>query len=515
MKKSIIYTFALAAGLSLAFACQRPEPEAFSSEVIRIGASLSNEPGTKAFLGAEDLPQNGTKVKIYDDVTGFTGTIDGVDYGPNDAFNYIDDDIVYGTAWSFAKGVDWRWTRTGTHKFYGWLTKDKDGLQNNGTGTDISFNPGTKVLTVPTISFSKNTPQFDFSYSDILEVNVENPAFSAADPINLQLNHLFSALGVSIQNRSNDAVNIVSVSLLGLNAKKSATIDYSVSPVIVNFGNQEGGDPFLASWAEPKPLAPESKIDLVTGGSLSGETSCYLMWPQTASELQGAKFRVVYTIDGVMDPSDSTKLQEYAKEVYLKDTGYFIDGEGNNLGLDAGKRYFINLLFKAKSIVLTVTVLPWDYTEFDLDYSSNSISARSDTENDGVIWLYTIGYDENHNEMAPIAGNRNRIISLASNEKIKGTFHLASPSNGQWQITTYPADAAQYYRVEPSSGEITKDLVEGDRHGLVEFYIYPNGPVPYQQTLHLNLSFRFNGENQWRDGNSEFNRKDWRIVREP
>ncbi len=239
------------------------------------------------------------------------------------------------------------------------------------------------------------------------------------------------------------------------------------------------------------------------------------MWPQTPEELGAATIQVVYTIDEVYDPEDDTRLQVFTKNLAISDTGYFVDGEGNNLGLDAGKRYYINLLFKAKSIDLTVKVMPWDFTEFDLDYSSNSISARSDTENDGVIWLYTIGYDENHNELAPIAGNRNRLISLASNEKIKGTFHIASPSNGQWQITTYPADAAQYYRVEPSSGEITKDLVEGDRHGLVEFYIYPNGPVPYQQTLHLNLSFRFNGESQWRDGNSEFNRKDWRIVREP
>ena len=198
----------------------------------------------------------------------------------------------------------------------------------------------------------------------------------------------------------------------------------------------------------------------------------------------------------------------------VSDSGYFLDAGGNALGMVAGKRYFINLLFKAKTLDLTLRVAPWDYTEFDLDYSSSTISARGEADNEGVIWLYTISYDEHGDEMTPVAGPRDRLITLGSNQKIKGTFNIGSPQNGQWQITTYPAEAAQYYTLEPSSGEITEDLVRNN-NGLVVFYIYPNGAVPYQQTLHLNIAFRFNGESQWRDGNTEFNRKDWRIIREP
>ena len=76
-------------------------------------------------------------------------------------------------------------------------------------------------------------------------------------------------------------------------------------------------------------------------------------------------------------------------------------------------------------------------------------------------------------------------------------------------------DAAQYFVVEPNSGDITRDLVE-NYDGLVEFSIRANPAVAAPtaiQTAHFNVSIYFG--NDWHDANSEFNRKDFRLVRNP
>lgn len=262
-----------------------------------------------------------------------------------------------------------------------------------------------------------------------------------------------------------------------------------------------------------------TKIDLVEGDYISSSTrtSTWLMWPQSAEEIwadNGLSFTVVYTIDNVMDPASPDQLQIFTKTLKLKDSGFF-GTAAEPKGLEAGQKYYLNLQFKAKSIDLTLQVMPWDYTEFDLDYTSSSISANNATgiDNEGVMWLYTRTFDVDGNEIHT-PGPRDRLITLPAGGAIYGKFYVGSPHNGQWQITTYPEEASHYFRVEPSEGELTTELIT-ENAGLVEFYIYPVGQVEVQETLHLNLAFRFNGESQWRDGNTEFNRKDWRIVREP
>ena len=528
MKKFNIYAIAfpvVAAILSLA-ACTRDVPVGLTGDVIRISASGSDI-GTKAMLNADDIQVNGTQIEVRDYLTGFTGTIDGHRYdasGNDNSLMYISDFLAYNSgSWTFGQDIPWRWTRTGVHHFYGWLSRDKDGLTpaslwNDGS-TNITFNPADNSISIPTLTMDRNTPQFDFSYSNEAVKDVESAAFKASEDVKLTLKHLFTAIGFSIQNSGNDPVNIVSVTLNGLNNGKSALISYASEEALLTLGTGEKYDNLLATWSTAKPLRPGgTKIDLITAESLaaSADPACYLMWPQTAAEIfatDGPSFTVVYTIDGVMDPADETQLQTFTKTRKLKATGYF-GTEASPLGIDAGKKYSFNLQFKAKSIDLNLIVMPWDYTEFDLDYSANSISARSEADNEGVMWLWTLTYDSSgHETWTP--GPRDRLVTLESNKRIKGTFNIGSPSNGQWQITMYPAEAEHYFRIEPSTGDITEDLVR-NQNGLVEFYIYPEGgAVPSQQVLHLNLAFRFNGESQWRDGNTEFNRKDWRVVREP
>ena len=152
-----------------------------------------------------------------------------------------------------------------------------------------------------------------------------------------------------------------------------------------------------------------------------------------------------------------------------------------------------------------MTVLPWYYSTFDLDYSDTSISALSGDNHDGVLWLYSGDGTEGN-------GSTRTIRMRNSQEEITGSFYIASPHNGKWSVTMYPAEAAKYFELEPSSGIITKDMILSG--GKVEFKVTASTLVPaVTQTVHFNVSIYMG--NDWHDANSEFNRKDWKLVREP
>jgi hypothetical protein len=208
---------------------------------------------------------------------------------------------------------------------------------------------------------------------------------------------------------------------------------------------------------------------------------------------------VSYSIDGIMDPENPSALLQKEKSINLSD----ILSE-----MKAGVRYSLILEFKDKSLSLTIKPLDWIMDYADFDYSSSTILANSNQDNEGVLWLYYL--DENNYWKA---GPRNREITMSGGKNIQGRFYILAPTSGQWQITTYPAEAAQYFKVEPSSGAI-EDLVDNEGHftGYVEFLIKPNGIVPTQQVLHFNVDIMING--QWRNANTEFNRKDWHLYRE-
>ena len=505
--------------LSLA-ACQRQEPANNLAEDLILLQPTGSDVATKGFLNAADLPVEGTIVKIYDDLTGFEGKINNTSYTATDVVPYIDDTIEYSTSgWGFGSGIPWRWTRTGVHHFYGWLIKDKDNLTPaNLVSGGEGYNATSKVLSVPAITFTKATDQFDFSYSDKVPVDVEADGFVPTNSVTLPMNHLFSALAVSIQNGGNDVAHIQSVSLIGLKNKKSATIDFSGDETEVEMTTLESDTAYLSGWTGTlNPLG--TKIDLVSGSSLSSGAKAhpYMMWPQTPEEVYEMAVYVRYSLDGVFVEGSTTELAVFEKSIMLKDTGYF-GTEAQKLGMEAGKKYYLNLQFKAKSIDLTVVVMPWDYTEFDLDFSASSISANNANgiPNEGVMWLETLTYDTEGHEIWTFGDRETREVTLASDRRIRGTFYIGSPHSGSWQITTYttPSGYEDRFRVDPATGDIDEDLIR-NHQGKVTFFVYPNGPVDAQVKLHFNLAFRFNGESQWRDGNSEFNRKDWKIVREP
>ena len=467
-------------------------------------------------------------VRVYDYLTGFTGTFDNTDYVSGNLMYINGKDLVYDSSdglWDFASGELWQWTRTGTHNFFGFLTEDHSvnpALTSadlwDDDNTDISFNTTTRSFSIPQVTFTTETSQFDLCYSDWVSVASES---RTGDHVSLPLKHAFMALSVTIANTSDDGIKLKSVSIPNMKNRKSATFNYGdTAPTY----DDEHSTPFLATWEggwdNGKALNKGDKIDLLTGGYLEGTLAhspapaplYILMWPQTEEEVDDITIDIEYTIDNVWDPDEPWHLLHYSKSLPLKDAGLQA-GNGNTLPMSAGTRYNLALQFKGRSVDLTLTAMEWEMEYLFVDYSSNAILANSNKANDGVLWLYNHEWDSQNSIWKWEAGNRNRQITM-TNDCVQGQFHILSPTSGEWRITTYPADAAQYFRLEPSDGNI-EDLydVNGDFLGDVVFYIYPVGQVPTTKVVHFNVDIRMNGS--WRNANTEFNRKDWQLTREP
>ena len=181
-------------------------------DVRRDGISFSaSGADTRALINRADLLTDGSKVKVHDDLFGFTGKLDGVQKNAGDVTAYIDDAIVYGNGgWSYeTTDAYYPWTKTGTHKFFGWLTYD---AKSNLKLTDlVPSSPELKgdTLKVPSVSMTPDKSQFDFLYSESI---FRDAAKDDRGAINLHLKHLFTAVGFKFVNRSSsDQISIKSV----------------------------------------------------------------------------------------------------------------------------------------------------------------------------------------------------------------------------------------------------------------------------------------------------------------
>ena len=465
-------------------------------DLIRIEAS-GTDMGTRGLLNSADLKKAGTSVKVYDYLTGFTGkmtvgqtTYDGTTTPVN--VMYIDDSVEYQDGdWNFSQ-FDWRWTRTGTHHFYGWLTHD-----GNGSGMDIpsgwaSFNSSTSSLSVGPLTLDTTSPQFDFSYSDIVAVDVESDDFAADGTVELPLKHLFSALAMTIENAGDDQITLVSATVSGINNTKKASMSYASSPVEPAFSSSFSSN-FLANLGSGVELNNGTIRDLFTGDLAGSAHNFILMWPQTASEMSAASVTINYTIAGAY-AEDGTTLQVFDLTIPLNKNNDFAEG------LKAGHKYALNLKFAGKTIDLKLTILPWDYNEYAYDYSKSSI----DSGGDGVGEMDFNQVYAGYNRAA-------RTVTLQNqSDVITGEFQIFAPHTGRWALTPWSDDGAlDYFTVSPTEGEIGFDLSVGKQ--VVEFTVTPSTTAPPSTvTLHFSVAIQLNGE--WVDANSEFNRKDWKIV---
>lgn len=302
MKRLCIFTIFAAAALTACVKENAPAPvseiEDTVDEVISFDFSVrpmddvaDADAGTdtKALVSADDLLSSGNQIKVYDV---FKGTTSTAEY-----FNTIL--TSNGSAWGTED--EYKWTRTGTHNFFGWFLKDASGNNTDFTSLFGSANYSDYTLTLPAIEMTASTPQFDFLYSDVIQKNRSNGSSDPTGPISLKMKHLFTAFSLGARNESSQTVTITKVEISNLANKKSAKISFDVA---------NGGDTNveLTTSSDAHGTSPDfsysGRIELTPSATknniLSAEgTANYLMWPQTTTDLENATISVEYTQNGL------------------------------------------------------------------------------------------------------------------------------------------------------------------------------------------------------------------------
>ena len=513
---------ALASALALVAGCARvelpkpdPEPIPESGEGIFFSPSVSS---TKAMLDAEDLNQAGTTVKVYDYLTGYTGEIGGVSVTPGQTVKYFDAEIACNVStspatWPYVGGKEYTWTKNGTHKFIGWLTVDgtSSGLTAEALfgANQPAFNESTRILSIPTTTMTTTTiPQFDFCYSGVVSQDAATHTTGAA--VSLPMNHLFSALQITMKNTSGNKVLLKSVVIRGLKNRRSATIDFTAAIPSPDYANVSAVDMTVFSSNE------ENGTEYASDRNAEHTLMSYiLMWPQSWGDLSGSQIVVKYRIKD----SNNTISSEVTSTININSQAIF---STDQVGMDPATRYTFMLQFKESTLDIYTRALPWDYDEYDWDYAENSISARSgaggENGHDGVLVFYH-GTGDNAAPPSIDEWSAKSIKFANRREVMTGRFYIEAPKSGRWRVTPYPSETASYFIVGPTSGEI-EIKVDPDTglllpdSGLAEFTVRTNPEqVPTaSQTLYFSVSIYYNGE--WHDANSEFNRKNIKLVLE-
>lgn len=495
MRKTIYITCATLAILSCSKDRKGNIADGLLEESIEFAACEATP--TKAMMDDAALKTVGNKIRVFDILEGFSGTASWLNNGNK---YYIDDEICYNgnPVWDFASGRIYPWTTDGNHRFFGWLNYDSALEMTDGDffGNAYAYDPSSFVLSIPTLEMNTSTRQFDFMYSKVGLVDAADHV--SGQPVNLELQHLFSALNITLKNTSGNTIYLKSVVLKGMKNKRSASIAFTQNIPSVTTANLASTDVTLFQSDEN-----EGKGTAFIHEDLEkGLTNFYLMWPQTYAELSGAKLEVKYYVYSNDQFSD-----ELTANIVLSNQNIF---KTNQVGMDAGTKYSFMLQFKKSTIDLYISVLPWEYEAYDWDYSDHSISARSGMFKDGVLAFYR--YDSVHETYTITPTNEEwsakSMRFTTRNEVMKGRFYIEAPTSGLWQINAFPLSAAQYFIIEPTSGEID---VNTD-NGKAEFTISVNPALSPSttQNLYFNVAIYFNGE--WHDANSEFNRKNIKLV---
>jgi len=516
---------------ALALSCKKDEEvPVYSSEYITLDAA----PGvTKGFLSTSDLATTGTQFQTYDYLSGYTGTISGHTNG--EVFQYFGNTLTYkadATDWKWLFGdvsspTTYRWTRTGTHQFFGWILADAAGgasTLNTAARMSPSFDESTRTLTVSS-DITVDSPQYDFLYSDVVSVAA---ATRTSDKVNLPMKHLFGALGMVLSNTSENDVIVYGVSYSYYPNSASATISYNdlSGVVLTQTGPTYSGTSGTAYWPnkldENSPITLYNKddtnggkvYDAYTGSDIteSGAVSYRMAWPTLLSDIEP---KIESTDDDgtptyyddspliLVDCKVGTHLRSTVKVAFPK-----LDGATD--AITAGKKTLINLRFTDKQLLVGFKVLPWEYQEFPMAFEGDAISATQlkFTEN-----TYTDGGKETDS-----SGNKHVVVKLKENSiagsyVATGTFKIYTPVNAVLSVGL--GGNSQYFEAFLNHGTettSTSNSINIDPHnngGLITFVIQPTGTPRSGSRCTLQFSVRNNGRDA--DANTEINRDKYII----
>lgn len=552
MKKNYIYIIGIAFAL-LSAGCGRidtPPVDVQTGENIVFAPDVNTATATKGLLESGSLNRTNTKIKVYDFISGFDGKIGDQTITPSQTVKYFDDMISYydgntgywpywnpdlstglGTTGAPDPDKVYPWTKSGQHSFFGWLVEDgtEMGLSANtlfGAGQP-SFNESTRVLTVPATALTTSSTQFDFSYSDVKNVDAATRTVGSTVP--MQLKHLFGAIGITIKNNSKTDRKVYSVKLKNFPNMSSAVLTYDLTTGV----NVSYATPTVSGEFWPNKIATPITLynlnDAVNGGKVydvftgtelvdDADPAFLLAWPMTYESLEPTVQSTDPEDGHVTYTSDSPVIEVVYGDAASSEYGTFQYRFPKVLPIEteaiaAGKKYRLDLSFSDKQIEISFKQLPWDYEEYPMAYEEDAISATqlkfvTDTfVPDGKL------YDIN---------GKHDVIKLSASSSAgayiaKGEFKAYTPVNGV--LTVGLSGNTEDFYVSLDSGTSASGAGSGNESitinpnrdgGLITFTIRPKGTPTSGSRVFLHFSVRNNGRES--DADSEINRDNYVVI---
>ena len=406
--KGILRNILIASAAILAtVACNKSEPdnqqpntpiaisatEAGVTKALLDNGTFAATPETKALIESEDaFSEAGNRIQVYAYANGgyYFSDMIGPDVTGSPAAEATDG------VWPFVNGPH-NWT-SGTHRFYGWLTKDANSdlgpedlfgntfncVTANKNVSVSAFNTENQTLTIPTTIMGPAAAQFDFMYSDIFTTEPIN------SPVQLEFSHLFAAYYFSFTNNSPEPLELESVKL-NVKSSANASINYSGSTPSVNVAFQ-GTQPAIEKVYNSSVGSGKTIDVLLTGNEITSSTeipaSNYrLIWPQDLADATvdiafTAKVSIpYYRYNAKGGPYNVYSAEEVAGGAYTWNGSYYVyvgKGKGTH-----------NVLFQHDARGVYEEVIP----EATAQEVSRSISLASVTK--GGEWVSGQKYNYN------------------------------------------------------------------------------------------------------------------------
>ena len=492
--------------------------------------SLDAAPGaTKGFLNTNGLLVDGTKFQMFDYLSGYNGTISGHSLGAE--FEYFSNTLTYksdatGWKWLFgnvASPDSYKWTRTGTHHFFGWMLKDATGGASD-LQSDTFFStwtPGTKSLTVAK-TLTIDSPQYDFLYSDVIPVDVIGDGIPSS--VAIPMSHLFGAIGITVKNTSDLDIVVNSIRLKNFPASGTATLTYDMEDG-VNVAHPNPTSAGMYSYWDNQITTPFTlynkdhaqagkTYDGLTGTDITstGQPQFKLAWPMTFGALEPIKDHDDDDGNPVWTSSSPLIEVNYSEAGGSAGSTTFRFPKADNAkaAISAGKKTQLNLTFANKQVILSYDYLPWDYKEFPMAFEEDAISTTQlkFTENTFISLPKVTDASGKHDVIQLTAS------STEGSYIAKGTFKAYTPVNARLIVTL--GGNGEDFEVSLDSGDTQtggNSSITIDPHrdgGLISLRIKPHGTPKSGSKCYLHFSV-LNG-NRESDADTEINRDNYMIV---
>lgn len=406
---------------ALVSSCSNNECEIPRHEADEIGFRV-NDRQTRGFVDNEKLNTLGTTLAIC-------GFCDGKVMHEGTSIALSNKDLVYDRIegyerWIIKNGntpVKYYWNKDGgNYKFFGWLKYDAASTLH--TPSEWVYDEAQKTLTVPEWTLDKDYSQLDFIYSDVhvREMNEQNYAELGRVPVPFAMHHLFSSFGVGIRNMSDEDITITKVAIEGIHEKGSAEMDFSGDMVGVTYGTtstERASDEYFIEYSGGGYVLPKETGVMGNAFAPTAGRVYYMVWPQAkdvvapTTPVTGEGEREYAASDSILVIGYMQAGKEYTKRVKLPEVAW-----------EAGKRNYFEVQVADRLVELRATVLPWDYTSSEVDFSEESVSVK---EGGRIEW----------DEETCILDKTAKKVYVIQGKPIELTFAIDAPVGGQWRVS--------------------------------------------------------------------------------